>query len=408
MKSFACYCQKCRAANVPGEEACTNCGTPLMLIVSPPSTRNEMIWSDVSAQEHLLERISLLELRLTQVADRLSQALDLITQQSKTAQKEHLLIETLMHALTVSGVIENGAINRLWREKKKNQEERRTVAGERLEKVQQQILAKADAVKAEPFAHLVKDGFRLIASGEEKQGVRLLERAAALEPQNFPLLSFLGEHFFQADKRVLASDYLEKARRIEPAHPRISLLLGVISADRGELKTAQALLEPLGETKSFAANFVLGMIYAAERRWLDTVTAFKRALAIQPNAATHYLVGSACVEAGREKNALKHLQKAVELDANFADAWFMLGAVYLRLGDQDGAKSALSQCLSARDLGAQSQAILRNPKKFTEIAETTLIFRMTQSGKNLIGGSSPRFVKLLREDLENAPELKSF
>ena len=389
---------------MPGEEACSNCGTPLMLIVTPPSTRNEMIWSNVSSQEHLLERISLLELRLTQVADRLSQALDLIARQSKTAQKEHLLIETLLDALTASGIIENGKINRLWSEKKKNQEERQAAIGEQLEKKRDLILAKANGGKSDPFAYLVKDGFRLIASGEEKQGVRTLERAAALDPQNFPLLIFIGEHFFRADKPVLAADYLGKARRIAPTNRRISLLLGIISADRGELESATTLLEPFGETKSFAAGFALGMVYAAKRQWLNALAAFKRALSAQPNAETHYLVGSANAEAGREKIALRHLQKAVELDSNFADAWFMLGSVYLRLGDQDGAKSALSQCLSAHDLASQSQAILRNPKKFAEIAETTLIFRAAQIGRNIISGSSPRFVKLLREDLQSAQE----
>ncbi len=379
-----------------------------MLIVTPPSTRNEMIWSNVSSQEHLLERISLLELRLTQVADRLSQALDLITRQSKTAQREHLLIETLMDALTASGIVENGKINQLWREKNKIEERRQASVGEQLEKNRDQILAKTTGGKSDPFAHLVKDGFRLIADGEEKQGVRTLERAAALESQNFPLLLFIGEHFFRSDKRVLAADYLEKAHQIVPSNQRVSLLLGIISADKGELENAKTLLESLGEIKSFAAGFVLGMIYAAEQRWLNTLTEFKRALSAQPNAETHYLVGSACAEAGREKTALRHLQKAVELDSNFADAWFMLGAVYLRLGNQEEAKNALSQCLAARDLAAQSQAILRNPKKFAEIADTTLIFRTAQIGRNIISGSSPRFVKLLREDLENAQELKNF
>jgi tetratricopeptide (TPR) repeat protein len=238
--------------------------------------------------------------------------------------------------------------------------------------------------------------------------LRTLERAAALEPQNFPLLAFIGEHFFRSDKHVLAGVYLEKAHQIASFDQRVSLLLGITSADKGELETAKTLLEPIGETKSFAANFVLGMIYATEKRFVETLAAFKRALSALPNAETHYLVGSACAEVGREKTALKHFQKAVELDSNFADAWFMLGAVYLRVGEQERAKDALSQCLLARDSAAQSQAILRNPKKIAEIANTTLIFaRIAQISKNLISGSSQRFVKLLREDIENVSDLKT-
>ncbi|MEP6923613.1 MAG: tetratricopeptide repeat protein [Pyrinomonadaceae bacterium] len=401
MKSFACYCQKCRAANVPGEDACAQCGTPLMLIVTPPASRNEMIWSDASSHEHLLERISLLELRLMQVTDRLSQALDLMMRQSKTAQKEHLQIETLIDALTSAGVIEGGKLSHSWREKKKSEDQEQDAVENRLEQISENILANTKGTKLDLFTHLVKDGFRLINDGDEKQGVRTLERASALEQSNAPLLSFIGVYYFRTDKRALAREYLEKAHLISPIQKRISLLLGVIMTDEGEFDRAKTLLEPLCETKSFTANYVVGMIYATENRLHETLTSFKRALSALPNAETHYLVGSTCAEIGREKTALRHLQKAVELDSNFADAWFMLGAVYLRVGDEQGAKEALNQSLSARDLTAQSQAILRNPKKYAEIANTTLIFaRLAQVKKNLIRSSSPRLVKLLREDIE--------
>lgn len=371
-----------------------------MIIVTPPSVRNEMIWSDAFPQEHLLERISLLELRLVQVTDRLSQALDLMLRQSRTVQSEHLLVETLMEALTASGVIEGGRLSQLWQDKKKA-EERQIAAELRREQVQERILSGASGTKADLFTYLVKESFQLIERGDDKQGVRTLERAAALESKNFSLLSYIGEHYFRHDKRSLARDYLQKAHDVSPHEGRVGLLLGVILADEGETDTARDLLEGLSAEKSFAANFILGMIYAAEQRLSETLAAFKRALAAVPNAETHYLVGSTYAELDRSKMALRHLQKAVELDANFADAWFMLGAVYIRQNDEKSAKDALTMALAARDAGAHSQAILRNPKKYTEIGNTTLIFaRLQQVKKNLISGTSPRLVKLLREDIE--------
>lgn len=401
MKSFACYCQKCRAANVPGEDACSNCGTPLMIIVTPSATRNEMLWSDAASHEHLLERISLLELRLMQVTDRLSQALDLMMRQSKTAHKEHLLVETLIDALTVSGVIENDKFSQIWRQKKSSEKEQRDELENRREQFRERILAQPRKAKSTLFTNLIKDGFRLIDIGDEKQGVRTLERAAALEQTNHFLLAFIGEYYFRSDKRVLARDYLQKALQIDLSETRIALLLGFLLTDEGEFDAAKKMLEPLIETKSFAVNFILGMIYAVENCFEKTLTTFKRALAVLPNAETHYLVGSTYAELGREKVALRHLQKAVELDPNFADAWFMLGAIYLRNDNEKSAKDALSRSLSVQDSTAQAQAILRNPKKYEEIADTTLIFaRLAVTPKNIISTASARLTKLLRDDLE--------
>lgn len=399
MKSFACYCQKCRAANQPGEELCANCGTPLMLVVVPPSAKNESLWSDNFPQEHLLERISLLELRLMQITDRLSQALDLMLRQSRTVQNEHLLVETLIDALTNSGVIESGSVSQLWQEKKKK-EEQQLIAELRREQIQENILSAASGKRYEIFVHLIKEAFRLIQNGDEKQGIRTLERAAAVETKNFPLLLFIGEHYFRQDKRTLARDYLEKAHKTVVEDQRAALPLAVILANEGETEQAKTLLEAINAEKSFAANFILGVIYAAEKRFDQTLAAFKRALAAKPNAETHYLVGSAYAELNREKVALRHLQKAVELDANFADAWFMLGAIYLRLGDETNAKTALASSLAARDSAAQSHAVLRNPKKHVDIARTTLLFaRLSHLQKNLINSLPPRLTKLLHEEI---------
>lgn len=371
-----------------------------MLIVTPPSVRNEMIWSDAFPQEHLLERISLLELRLMQVTDRLGQALDLMLRQSRTVQSEHLLVETLLEALTASGVIEGGKLSQLWQDKKKA-EERQVSAEMRRASVQERILSGAKSTRLDLFTRFIKEGFQLLGSDDEKQAMRMLERAAALEPHNFALLSFVGEHFFRHDKPALARDYLSRAHQVSPHETRTTLLLAFMLADDGELQAAKELLEPFGDDKGFAANFIVGMVYAAENRLSETLAAFKRALAVAPNAETHYLVGSAYCELDRTKMALRHLQKAVELDVNFADAWFMLGSVQIRLGNEQEAKEALTKALAARDASAQSHSILRNPKKYAEIGSTTLLFaRLRQVKKNLLSTLPPRLIKLLRENIE--------
>lgn len=369
-----------------------------MLVVMPPSIKHESVWHDYS-EEHLLERISHLELRLMQVTDRLSKILDLMLRQSQNIQREHLLVETLVEALEAAKIIENGQVSQIWKERQEA-EEKKFAANERRERARENALAKTGGTKLDLFTHLVKEGFHLIEHGEEANGLRTLERAAAMSPQNFPLLAFIAEHFFRADKRRQAGEYLEKALLLEPKDAKIALLLGLILTDEGEFERAKILLESCREQFGFAANFPLGMIYAAENDFLNALVMFKQAQEENSSAETLYLVGSAFAEIGEPENALKNLQKAVEINANFADAWFMLGAVYLRIDDEKMARESFTRALSAKDAGAQCHAVLKNPKKDVDASINLLFSRISQTKKNLISSSAPRLVKFLREEIE--------
>jgi tetratricopeptide (TPR) repeat protein len=400
MKSFACYCQKCRAANLPGDDLCVNCGTPLMLVVVPLSVRNESIW-DAYSEEHLLERISHLELRLMQVTDRLSKVLDLMLKQSKTVESEHLLVETLIDALGAAKVIEDGQVSRLWRERQAA-EERKQTASARRETVRERALGDGQNTKIDLFTHLVKDGFRLIENGDDAQGLRTLERAAAMSPENFPLLSYIGEHYYRHDKRALARDYLAKAHAVAPDEARNKFLLGIVLLEAGEIEKAKDLLESFGEKSGFAVNFPLGVIYAAEKRFDAALAAFKRASASQNSAESDYALGSVYAELKRDKLALRHFQKAVESDRNFADAWYMLASILLKTGDEQNAKDAIAMALAATDAGAQCFAVLKNPRKTPAVSiEGALLFaRFSALDKNVLSALPPRFVRLLRQEIE--------
>jgi tetratricopeptide (TPR) repeat protein len=369
-----------------------------MLVVVPTATKHESVWDSYS-EEHLLERISHLELRLMQVTDRLSKILDLMLRQSQTVQREHLLVETIVDALEAAKIIENGQVTEIWKERQKA-EEKRFAATEQRERARENALSKTTGTKLDLFTHLVKEGFRLIELGEEANGLRTLERAAAMSTENYPLFAYIGEHYFLADKRRQARDFLEKACLLEPKEHKTALLLGLILTDDGELARAKDLLEFCRERYGFAANFPLGMIYAAEDDFEKVLAAFTQALNAVESAETFYIVGSAYLATGKLKEALSNFQKAVELDANFADAWFMLGAVHLRLDEEKVARESFARALSAKDSGAQCQTILKNPKKIVDASINLLFSKINQQKKNLISAAPPRINKLLREEIE--------
>ncbi len=113
MKTIPQYCQKCREQNTLGEQSCRRCGTRLMLVVFPQSLKYDTNYVPTYYEDHLLERVTSLELRLSQITERLAATLDLMLRQTKTAHTDHVLLETLIESLNTLGTIEKDRLTRL-------------------------------------------------------------------------------------------------------------------------------------------------------------------------------------------------------------------------------------------------------------------------------------------------------
>src|SRR5260221_2060535 len=108
------FCQKCRAANPLGQEFCLRCGTRLMLVVQPPSMRVGLAETTPN-EEHLLERLTILENTMARLAERLEQGLKLLLRQSETAYTNHALVKSLIEVLSERGVVDNDCLESIWR-----------------------------------------------------------------------------------------------------------------------------------------------------------------------------------------------------------------------------------------------------------------------------------------------------
>jgi zinc-ribbon domain len=108
------FCQKCRAANPLGQEFCLRCGTRLMLVVEPPFAR--VSTADTTPnEEHLLERLTIVENTMARLAERLEQGLKLLLRQSETAYTNHALVKSLIEVLSECGVVDNDRLESIWR-----------------------------------------------------------------------------------------------------------------------------------------------------------------------------------------------------------------------------------------------------------------------------------------------------
>src|SRR5687768_13343774 len=154
MRPVSHYCQKCLAANSLGQEFCGRCGTRLMIVVEPTSSRFEGGPATLSTDEHLLERISAAENRVARLAERLERSLDLLLRYAQNAYFDRSLIRALVNLLTEDGVVETERLEKLWSER-----------------------CQRDAVEQEENVHRDELRLKILARPDEaSQQVQMLEK----------------------------------------------------------------------------------------------------------------------------------------------------------------------------------------------------------------------------------------
>ncbi|HEX3558612.1 MAG TPA: tetratricopeptide repeat protein [Pyrinomonadaceae bacterium] len=391
------FCQRCMAANELGQEHCARCGTRLMLVVEPSASRFED--GDVSGgmEEHILERITLIENNLSRLVDKLGQMADTFLRHTRTAYLDHALLDTLVDVLNEAGVVRRRTVEIAWRERY-----RRENSGEseqRREEVCEKIVSLYEGDERELFARLVRVGFAALGGGKSAEGFRGLERAAALAPANAPLNTFLGAHYFGKGKTALARDYLSRAFLADPENERVRLLLGLACGDEGEPERARALLSEAVRRggHSFAAHCALGRIAAAESDWKTALAEFKHALAARPCPEAQYLLGLACYQLGRDRASLHHLRKATESDAGYGAALYLLGIVYERLGERERARKSFEAARAAGAVVRRGAAGRRSQARGA--VEPPSLFSAKGRGKRkLVTGGDRRLALALQED----------
>lgn len=401
MRSVVHYCQKCLGANPLGTEHCARCGTRLMLIVEPPTARYDAGGFDTSHEEHLLERVSALENRLSRMTDKLEQSLTLVLKHARNTYFDHALIQTLIGVLSEAGTIDALALQSLWRERCE-QDALAQDASARFEQLRAEINAAYKGAEAGVFGRYVDVGINFLEQEDATRGVRSLERAAALSPPNAPLLAFIGQHYFAAGKMELAKAYLEKALAIAPEPEGVRLLLGLVCGDEGEIERARELLSEAARRgqSSFAAHYGLGRLLAMEQKWPGALAEFKRALAARPSPEAHYVVGCVYYQLNRDRLAARHLRKAVEMDEQYAEAFYVLGLIGLRAGDRARAEDFFTVARACDESEPRYRAAtVRRLTRSGEIPTASPLFLSSRrTGKRVLMGGDQRLAQVLRED----------
>lgn len=397
------FCQRCKAANALGDELCARCGTRLMLVVSPSASRFEGGAASGGMEEHLLERVTAIESHISRLLDRMQQMADLLLRQNRSTQLNTTLLDALADVLDDAGVIPRRKVNAAWRERyrKESADEGFKARGS---EVCENIIKLYKGDERELFTRLVREGFAELEHGKPS-GFRHLERAAALAADNAQLNKFLGTHFFCKGRTALARDYFSRALEADPENWRVRLLLGLSCGDEGEPERARELLSEAvrGGGPSFAAHCALGRLSAAESDWKTALAEFKRALLAKPCPEAHYLLGLVNYHLGRHRTARRHLTKAAGLDAGYGAAFYLLGLVYLRLGERERAVGAFDAARATDTDEPLYRVARRNLERVWEAPPPSLFAQKGRGKRRLVTGGDHRLASALQEDALGIP-----
>ena len=214
------------------------------------------------------------------------------------------------------------------------------------------LLGEALRMQPKSFDILFDSGRVAAEENRWKESVELLQRADAVKPDDPAVLLKLAVEYMQIGELESARLASKRLYDLEPDNPDAQYVYGRILQ---ETQRFQEVLDPLAR-KMVAkrpndphALFLLGMVDYDEGNETESRQEFIHSLAIDPkNNDTRYYLALLEERQGNFEDARKALEEVVKADPNHAGAQQELGVIQLRQGNIAGARTALETALKLR------------------------------------------------------------
>lgn len=341
-------CQVCGAINGEDQEYCRRCHHKLLVISGPQfeedSAFEQLEDEGFSFDEHLLERISILEEVVKRSAESLRQLLEAVRKQERNVLINNTGLTSLGELLEKQGVLEPEQ----WSDRWQTRMDEHLKALERRERfllVKERILGLHQGSQATAFEELLEQAEKALGAYQAGDAQRALETAYALDPENFELGHLLGEILFDEGESERALGLFERVLERRPDHYDGLVYAGAMHYQQGETGRAAELLERAARVQpdAFLPHFSLGAVYASRGELERAVVSLERAVDVDPVPQALFLLGSCLYDLGRLGVAIRHLEEAVRIRPVFEDAYQLLGLAYLDRGWRRKALEALGR-----------------------------------------------------------------
>jgi tetratricopeptide (TPR) repeat protein len=186
--------------------------------------------------------------------------------------------------------------------------------------------------------------------GEEGEAERSFRAALSLDAKNVDALYALGRLYSMQNRFPEAVEQLEAAVRVNPKHYKAWDSLGVcydaLNRDAEALRSFFKALDIVQKEQPTYdwAHADLADFFLRRDQNEKAFQLAAEAAARNPNSARNcFLTGKALVRLEKHELSVRWLERAVQLDGQFADALYLLAQTYRKLGRQQDAARALER-----------------------------------------------------------------
>ncbi|MDL1950656.1 tetratricopeptide repeat protein [Acidobacteria bacterium ACD] len=327
-------CQVCGHRNDDERELCDRCQSKLLVISGRADEYEDTPSGEgVPLDEHLLERISVLEEIVKRSAETLKGLLEALNRQEKNGFVVQTGLLALKDLLERKGHLHEEELLDLW-ESRVDLHMAAMEKRERFLERRERILAGFTGERRERFRALLTDAEFAFYALDPGKAVRALEEAYRLDRGNSELAFFLGETAFNEGETDRASVLLRSVLAREPHHFEALVYAGVLENEVGHGERAMELLKRAVAVRpdAFLPYFALGALYAGEGNLARAEAHLKKAVELEESPQAYSLLGTIAYERGRVAEAVDALQKAVRLDPADEESLFLLGLCFLDRG----------------------------------------------------------------------------
>lgn len=342
------FCQVCSRKNAIDVDYCVQCGNKLLIVSGDYTDDDQDAFESrpeeqLSFDEHLLERISLLEEVVKRTAISLRQALGTMHKLEQKIVVTETGVGTLRDLLEEKNVFGRQEWSAIWEARL----DRQLLALEKRDRfamVKERIASLYDGDRRVQLRTLLDEAEAALLALDIEGAVQALEQADQLDPQNHELCAFLGETYFNEGQTEPALTFFRRVLELRPKSFESLVFCGVLHHERGEDDAAIKLLHRAAELypNAFLPAFSIGSILAGQGL-LQKALPFLNAANASPDALpqARVLLANCQLELGHAPQAIKPLEQVLAEDPTLAEAHFLLGLAYLDRGWHRKAELAL-------------------------------------------------------------------
>ncbi len=342
-------CQVCGTPNPDDREYCVRCHAKLLVVSGAaneelPAVEEASGDEEFSFDEHLLERISILEEAVKRATESVQQLLTTVGKQERGILINQTGIATLRELMEEKRLIHREEWSERWQVRMDYQllalQKREEFAA-----LKERIGALYQGTKRKAFKLLLGEAETAFYAFDVGRAIDALEAAYRLDRGNHELAHFVGETLFNDGQSERGLAYFDRVLELAPEHFQALVYSGVIHYERGDVGRAETLLKRAVERypDEFLPNFSLGAVYAGQEKLARAAALLEKAVAIDPATQAQFLLGSCLYEMGRLGGAVRALQAVVRQDPAHEEAHHLLGLCYLDRGWHKKALEAFRQ-----------------------------------------------------------------